>query len=193
MTLSDELRIQLFGHLRVTFGNRSITGFQGDRHQSLLAYFVLRAQSPQPRAQIATLFWPNTPETKAKASLRRELHRLKKILPEADQFLKVTAKTIAWQPQRPFWLDVTVFERLLEQAGSKQNAPSIRIQKLQQAINLYKGGLLLTCYDDWIEPFRNQLQKLMASALNDLSHLLIEAAVYRGAISCMQQLLQLDP
>ncbi|MGD1866978.1 MAG: BTAD domain-containing putative transcriptional regulator [Phormidesmis sp.] len=190
---SRQLRIHLFGHLRVTFGQQSIVDFQADRHQSLLAYFVLRSQSPQPRAQIATLFWPNMPETKAKANLRRELHRLKKSLPEADQFFQVTTKTITWQPQLLFWLDVTAFETLLDQAVSEQDNPNVQIKTLQQAIALYQGGLLLTCYDDWIEPIRNRLQKRMIGALTDLSQLLNQRADYRGAIAYMQQLLQLDP
>ncbi|MEM9089838.1 MAG: BTAD domain-containing putative transcriptional regulator [Cyanobacteria bacterium P01_F01_bin.53] len=193
MRPSRQLRICLFGHLRVTFENQPIDGFQADRHQSLLAYFVLRARSPQPRSQLAALFWPNISDTKAKTNLRRELHRMKQVLPEPDQFLRVTTKTILWQPQLPFWLDVTEFETNLEQAAEAKHNPAAQVQKLQEAISLYQGGLLLTCYDDWIEPIRGRLQKRMITALVDLSRLLREMGDYRGAIAYMQQLLQLDP
>ncbi|MEO0534487.1 MAG: hypothetical protein AAF215_11560 [Cyanobacteria bacterium P01_A01_bin.123] len=101
MPHSGQLRINLFGHLRLTFENQPIASLRTDRYQSLLAYFVLQARSPQPRSQLAGLFWPDIPEAKTKASLRQELYRLKKMLPQADQFLQVTAKTVQWLPQLP--------------------------------------------------------------------------------------------
>ncbi|MEM1242956.1 MAG: hypothetical protein AAGI45_24250, partial [Cyanobacteria bacterium P01_H01_bin.26] len=58
MGTSKQLRINLLGHFRLTFNNQPVEGLQAERYQSLLAYLILCAQTPQPRAQVASVFWP---------------------------------------------------------------------------------------------------------------------------------------
>lgn len=193
MGSSKQLRINLLGHFRLTFDNQPIEGLQADRYQSLLAYLILRAQAPHPRAQLASIFWPETTDTKAKTNLRRELHRFRQILPEADQFMQVSAQTIQWQPQYPFWSDVGEFEVKIAAAVKPQTPPEGRVDALKQAISLYQGELLPNCYDDWIEPERHRLHQLLINGLTDLGSILAELGDYRGAIAHTQRLLQLEP
>ena len=191
MGTSKQLRIHLLGHFRLTFNNQPVEGLQADRYQSLLAYLILCAQTPQPRAQVAGVFWPETTGKKAKTNLRRELHRFRQILPDADQFVYVSPQTIQWQPQSPFWSDVNEFEAKIAQAAAQQSAA--RVESLQRAVELCQGELLPTCYDDWIEPERHRLHQLLLNALSDLSVALAELGDYRDAIAHTQRLLQLDP
>ncbi|MGD1950410.1 MAG: BTAD domain-containing putative transcriptional regulator, partial [Leptolyngbyaceae cyanobacterium] len=191
MGSSNQLRINLLGHFRLTFNDEPIEGLQTDRYQSLLAYLVLSAQTPQPRVQVASVFWPEITEKKAKANLRRELHRFRQILPNADQFVHVTTQTIQWQPQLPFWSDVSAFETTIAKTADRSSKE--KIKDLKQAIELYQGELLPTCYDDWIESERHRLHQLLLNALADLSLGLADLGDYRGAIAHTQRLLQLDP
>ncbi|WP_161635021.1 BTAD domain-containing putative transcriptional regulator [Leptolyngbya sp. Heron Island J] len=193
MHSSKQLRINLLGHFRVTFENRPIEGLQADRYQSLLAYFILRAQTPQPRAQLANGFWPEVTEAKAKANLRKELYRFRQILPNADQFLHVTAQNIQWRPLYPFWSDVSEFESKIDEAVDPQTCPEAQVDALTQAIALYQGDLLPACCDDWIELERHRLYQLLINALTDLGSLLTELRDYRSAISHTQRLLKLEP
>ncbi|MBE9029493.1 NACHT domain-containing protein [filamentous cyanobacterium LEGE 11480] len=187
------LRINLFGYLKLTFEQQTIVGLQSERYQSLLAYIVLQTQSPQPRSQLASVFWPDVSDQKAKANLRRALSRIKKVLPQADRFLQVTPNTVHWQPQLPCWLDVAEFEAQVAQAAVQQADPSRQIATLKAAISLYQDGLLLTCYDNWIEPIRHRLHQHVIQALAELGRLLGEVGDDSEAIAYTQQLLQLDP
>ncbi|MEM9265625.1 MAG: BTAD domain-containing putative transcriptional regulator [Cyanobacteria bacterium P01_F01_bin.13] len=192
MSTSKQLRINLLGHFRLTLNSQPIKGLQTNRYQSLLAYFILYAKTPQPRSQVAVTLWPETTDKKAKTNLRRELHRFKQILPDADQFVLVTAKTLQWQPQSPFWSDVDEFETKLDWA-SDQPTLEQKVEILKQAVELYRGELLPGCYDDWIEPARQRLHQRLLNALADLSSGLVGLEDYRGAISTTQRLIQLDP
>ena len=193
MCMSEQqLRIHLLGHFRLTLNSQTIEGLQADRYQSLLAYLVLCTQTPQRRGLVASIFWPETTDKKAKMNLRRELHRFRKILPDADQFVHVTNQTLQWYPQSPFWSDVGEFEAKLAQA-TEQLTSDKKIKSLQQAVELYQGDLLPTCYDDWILPERQRLHQLLLNALADLSRLLAATGDYRSAITSAQRLIQLDP
>lgn len=50
MTYTRDLEIKLFGQLQIFFDAQTVTGLQTDRYQSLVAYFVLLAQTPQLRS-----------------------------------------------------------------------------------------------------------------------------------------------
>ncbi|KAI9129825.1 BTAD domain-containing putative transcriptional regulator [Acaryochloris sp. CCMEE 5410] len=190
---SGQLCIHLLGHLRITYEGVSVANLQTDRYQSLVAYLVLKAKTPQPRSLVADLFWPNLTETDAKTNLRRELYRLRQVLPAADQFLKVTARTIQWQPQLPCWLDVAEFEIALAQVTQYEANPQNQIEPLKHALELYQGELLPTCYDDWIGPERDRLYQLMVQGLTELIQCLVTLGEVRDAISYCQQLLQFEP
>ncbi|MEM9213315.1 MAG: BTAD domain-containing putative transcriptional regulator [Cyanobacteria bacterium P01_F01_bin.150] len=191
MNASKQLRIHLLGNFRITFDDQPIESLQADRYQALLAFLILCAQTPYPRAKVASLFWPDTTDKKAKTNLRRELHRFRQLWPQADQFVQVTAQTLQWQPQFPCWSDVGEFEAQIAQAADGSTLDD-KNRYLQQAVELYQGELLPTCYDEWIESQRNRLQQLLMNALTDLSLGLAEAGDYRGAIATTQRLLQLD-
>ncbi|MEM9767540.1 MAG: BTAD domain-containing putative transcriptional regulator [Cyanobacteria bacterium P01_D01_bin.71] len=192
MRSSRQLCINLFGNFQLTFEDQSAVGLQTERYQSMVAYLILKAPTPQPRSRMATLFWPDVSEAQAKASLRRELFRLRQALPEADRLLQVTSTTLHWQPQMPAWVDVTEFKKALQTAQQTEE-PQTQIAAFKQAIALYQGDLLPACYDDWIVPERERLQQLMLQALGDLCQLAVQVGDARSAVEYSQQLIQQEP
>ena len=75
---------------------------------------------------------PNDSEDEARANLRRHLHHLKEALPHASSpWFVAEAETVGWQTQSGAWLDVDIFERLIE------------AQELDEAVALYAGDLWL--------------------------------------------------
>jgi len=190
MSTSKQLRVNLLGHFRLTLDSQPIEKLQSDRYQSLLAYLILHTKTPKPRGHVASALWPDTTDQKAKTSLRRELHRFRQLLPDADQFVLVTAQTLQWQPQASFWCDVDEFEATLAQISEQ---PAKKVEALKQALELYQGDLLPGCYDEWIEPERHRLHQLYLNALADLSVCLVGLKDYRGAIATTQRLIQLEP
>ncbi|MDB9529359.1 BTAD domain-containing putative transcriptional regulator [Oscillatoria sp. CS-180] len=192
MRSSRQLCINLLGHFQLIFEEQSVAGLQTERYQSMVAYLILNAQTPQPRSRMATVFWPNVSEAQAKASLRRELFRLRQVLPEADRILQITSTTLQWQPQLTVWLDVAEFESTLQAAQQTEN-PQTQVVTLKQAIALYQGDLLPTCYGDWILPERERLFQLFIQALSDLCHLAVYLSDVHSGMDYGQQLIQHEP
>ncbi len=60
-----ELRVHLFGRLRLVYDGFPLTGFKTPRLQALFAHLILNSGKPQFRYQIAFTFWPDSSEEQA--------------------------------------------------------------------------------------------------------------------------------
>jgi DNA-binding SARP family transcriptional activator len=192
---SQTLHIHLLGDFRLACGDEAVTKVNTPRLQSLLAYLVLHRDAPQSRRHAAFLLWLDSTEAQALTNLRNLLHLLRRALPDADRFLQVDAQTLQWRPDGPFTLDVADYESALARAGRAEQAgdnAAVRTA-LEEAVGLYQGDLLPSCYDDWIRPEQERLQQAFIKALEQLIHLLEEQRDYRTAISHAQRLLRHDP
>jgi DNA-binding SARP family transcriptional activator len=192
---SQTLHIHLLGDFRLAYGDKAVRSVNTSRLQSLLTYLVLHRDAPQSRRHMAFLLWLDSTEAQALTNLRNLLHLLRRALPDADRFLQVDAQTLQWRPNGPFALDVADFEGALARAGWAEQAgdnAAVRTA-LEEAVDLYRGDLLPSCYDDWIRPERERLQQAFIKALEQLIHLLEEQRDYRTAIGHAQRLLRHDP
>src|SRR5215472_6762485 len=192
------LHISLLGDFLLVSDDTPVMTINSPRLQSLLAYLILHRNAPQDRSHLALLLWPDSTEERAHASLRKALHHLRQALPEIDHFLHIDRQSLYWQPSRvdgSWTLDVQDFEQALtqaEQAGRVQDTLTMR-QPLEQAVSLYRGDLLPSCYDEWILPERDRLRQLFLSAAEHLIALLEEERDYDAAIPAAQQLLRQEP
>lgn len=189
------LQIQLLGSFQLRYDDIPLTTINQARQQSLLAYLLLHRQTPQPRQHVAFRLWPDSSEAQAKTNLRRELYHLRRLLPQAEQFLAVDSITVAWRTTAQFTLDVADFEHLLAVAEQLKgaNRPAEAITALEQALNRYHGPLLPSCYDDWILPLRERLDQRYVTALEQLVILLEERRDYAAAMHQAERLLRHDP
>ena len=162
------------------------------QQQSLLAYLMLRAQTPQPRNRIAFTFWPDHRETRAYANLRRALYKLRSDCPPVDHFLTTTSTTLCWQRTPHFSLDAQKYEDLLDQANQITDQTELRTV-LMQAAKLYRGELLPGHYDDWLLVERERLEQRCIQLLHRLVNLLVDEGTYEQAIAYATQLRHTDP
>jgi predicted ATPase/DNA-binding SARP family transcriptional activator len=190
-----ELHIQLLRDFHITYGEAPVCHLNAPRLQALLAYLVLHCDAPQPRYHLAFRLWPDTTEAQARTNLRQLVHGLKQTLPEADQFIDADAQTLQWQGDAPFRLDVAEFEAALTQAdvAERHGDPHALRAALEQAVAVYHGDLLPSCYDDWIRPERERLRQAFTGALERLMLLLERQDDPRAAIACAEGLLRHDP
>ena len=179
------LHIQLLDDFHLMYGDQPVTGVNTARLQSLLAYLVLHRHVLQSRQQLAFLFWPDTSEAQAFTNLRNLLHKLRHALPEPGHFLLVDAQTVQWRPDARFTFDVADLATALTQATTSA--------ELVKAVQIYRGSLLPSCYDEWILPERQQLQRRMMDVLLELIRLLESERDYRTAIAYAEHLLQYEP
>src|SRR5437773_321155 len=110
------LHIQLLGGFVLHSGDTPITTVDSPRMQALLALLVLQRSAPHLRQHLAFRLWPDSTEAQAYANLRTLLHRLRRALPEADQFLHIDVRTVQWRSDAPCTVDVADFERAFGQA-----------------------------------------------------------------------------
>ena len=193
--LTTPLQIRLLGPLRLSVDGRPVDGPTTARLQSLLAYLLIHADAPQPRAQLSFVFWPDVPESNARNNLRQLLHQLRQSLPDPDRYLRADANSVQWVPDPSFSLDVALFEGAVaeaERAGRAGDAERRRAC-LERAVDLCQGPLLPSCYDDWIGPVRERLARQCEGAAAALVGLLEEQREYASAIAHVRHWLQHDP
>ncbi|MDQ6694054.1 MAG: hypothetical protein M3014_06490, partial [Chloroflexota bacterium] len=157
------LQIHLLGRPYFLLDGETCSVAALPRTWSLLAYLLIHRSHPVKRETLAFTLWPDEPETSARANLRRHLHDLKHILPSTPapsgcDWLVADARTIQWNPECDYRLDVAEFERLSGSAAT-----------LAEAADLYGGDFLESSYDDWLFYERERLRDLYLADLNQLT------------------------
>lgn len=187
--------IRLLGDFLLIANDRLVCSLDVPRLQSLLAYLVLHRGMPQSRSRLAFLLWPDSTDGQAHTNLRNLLYKLRVTLPEVATFLCVERQTLSWQPTALWSLDVLDFKRTMAQAEQARciQDPGTERKALEEAVRLYQGDLLPSCYDDWIQGERDRLRQIFLGALERLIELLEQEHNYLEAIRVAQRLLNHDP
>ena len=205
------LELSFFGTFQVKLGGVPLTNFRSVNTQGLLIYLILQAERPFPRDLLATLFWPDVPDSTAKKNLRQTLYQLRQLLATEEEekneefddleptsklsvtsaakesFLLVSRQTVQWNPESDYFLDVQAFLHELERGG------------LETAASLYQGELLpgFTCdsleFESWLRQERERLHRLALSALDDLTERQITQADFAAAQATARRQLALEP
>ena len=185
--MSDQVVVALLGQFQMSTGGRRIEGVRGARLESLVAYLLLHRDRPIARRLLAVTLWPDSSDAQALTNLRRELHLLRRALPDPDALILIEHRTVQWRSDGPFGFDVAEFEAAVERGRRGDSAA------FEEALRLYDGPLLPTCYDDWIGSHRERLNGLHLEASERLVADLEERREYRRAIQLLRHLIQLDP
>src|SRR5580704_10069776 len=188
------MRISLFGNLRISFAGRPVTTVNTNRLQSLIAYLILHRDVPQPRERLAFILWPASSESQARTNLRQLLHHLKRALPSECNLLTTDHFAVQWRQDALCTVDAVDFQAAIAEATSARKAQdrSREIQSLTAAAQLYEDDLLLSLYDDWITPLRDDYRRRVSEVLHRLAVLFEEQKEYAAAIPCAERLVGLD-
>jgi DNA-binding SARP family transcriptional activator len=154
------------GALQITLNGEPLTKFGSINAQGILIYLALHPGRPLSREVLAALFWPEEPDSRARANLRQNLHQLRKLLGDLDDpqtpFLLVSRHDVQLNPQSDYAVDVLQFLAAIED------------QDLETAVSLYHGDLLpgFTCdsveFEDWLRQERESLHHLGLEAQTEL-------------------------
>ncbi|HEY8297625.1 MAG TPA: AAA family ATPase [Candidatus Baltobacteraceae bacterium] len=151
--------LRLFGSPRIERDGEVLKFAAPPKTLPLLAYLVLNQSQPIGRDALSFAFWPDDSEEDARANLRRHLYRLQQALPRSDvPWILAEGPTVRWNPDAPLWCDAIEFERLIENP-----------ETLEDAAALYRGDLVDTVYDDWIETRRERYRARYLDALAQLT------------------------
>mgnify|MGYP005849363635 CR=1 FL=1 len=179
------------------------TAVELDRRKAvaLLAYLAVTAR-PHHRDALATLFWPELDQSRARAALRRTLSALNIAL--AGDWLAADRETIKLKRGPDLWLDVEQFQTL-RTAGQSHDHPANEVcadclAALTEAAALYRADLLAGFtlpdspdFDEWHFFEAEKLRRDLAGALERLVTGLAARADYQAALAYARRWQQLDP
>ncbi len=140
------IRIWLFGMFRVSVQGVDMVNFRSNKSRALLSYLLLTHNQPSLRNDLDTLFWPGYLTKSARNNLRQTLSNLRTILAPFDLIAADHTHVYLQLDPTLIWCDALHFAELLNRCQrhphrSQADCSTCRT-RLQQAVALYRGGLL---------------------------------------------------
>ena len=160
---------------------------------ALLAYLALEAGTVHSREKLAGLLWGESPESRARQSLRQALYSLRRVLGR-DAFV-LDANAVGFEPGPDVWVDALEFQAVTASKAERGEASA-----LLRAVALYRGVLLegtepsdCPAFDEWLFFQRDGLEQQAMAALQTLIDTLLAQGEHQAALAHAQRLLTLDP
>jgi DNA-binding SARP family transcriptional activator/class 3 adenylate cyclase len=196
----DQFKLFLFGAPRFERAGKPIE-IRLHKAIGLLVYLTVTKQVHS-RDALATLFWPDSDQTSARASLRRTIYALGKTIGEG--ILTFGAETIGVDPQADLWIDLDVFQGLVRDCSSPDPSPDELppecLSRLAEAARLYSDEFLAgftlrdsPAFDEWQFFQAEQLRQSLAQVLVRLIHAHETNGALEPAILYARRWLALDP
>jgi WD40 repeat protein/DNA-binding SARP family transcriptional activator len=168
---------------------------------ALLSYLAVTADSHS-RDKLATLFWPEANQRRARASLRNALWDLNQT--PVGSWLVVEPEIISLSPEAGLWLDVARFRHCLAAVQAHDHLAEVFcpacLEGLAEAVALYRDGFLAGftlphCpdFDEWQFFQAESLRQSFSAALVSLIQLHRLQGNYEMALPYARRWLALDP
>lgn len=171
-----QVALYMFGPPRFEIDNQPATI---DTRKALALFVYLAVtRRPHTRDALSGLLWPDYDQAHARATLRRTLSPLHRLLGEG--YLSIEREMLALQPGVALWTDVDEFEEMLARCqthGHDVGAVCAEcLPLLARASDLYTDSFLAgfalrdsTSFDDWQWAQGERLRRSLASALERLA------------------------
>jgi DNA-binding SARP family transcriptional activator len=196
----DDLRICLFGGFDVRRGEQVVSGLHGQKLQELFSYLLLNRARSIPRESLAGLLWDDRATPQSRKHLRQALWQLQTALDPASEpcrapVLLVEPDSIRVNQEVGLWLDVAVFEEAFASAQGvlAQQFDAPLVQRIQAAVQLYQGDLLVGRHQEWCLGERERLQNMYLTMLDKLTSYFGAHREYETALEHGARLLRCDP
>ena len=147
-------------------------------------------------AMVMQALWPEAEGDAAKRSFDVTLHRLRRLLGRDDAIVLEAGK-LALNPE-VMWVDALAFERLAarteEALRGAARAPALPVgELLDRTLRLYRGPLLASDDDAWVQPLRERLRNRYLALVERAGEFLERSERADAALACYQRALDLDP
>jgi DNA-binding SARP family transcriptional activator len=194
-----QVALYMFGPPRIEINHEPATI---DTRKALALFVYLAVtRRPHTRDAIAGLLWPDYDQAHARATLRRTLSPLHRLLGEG--YLSIEREMLALRADAALWSDVDEFESLLARCQTHGHDESVVCAEclplLSQAADLYTDSFLAgfalrdsPAFDDWQWAQGERLRRSLASALERLALGYSANGVYDEALLAARRWLSLD-
>jgi LuxR family maltose regulon positive regulatory protein len=182
------LRIYAFGNPQVEVDGRSARWIVSKSRD--LFFCLLQYPTGLTKEQIGNRLWPEHEPESLNSAFRSTLYRLRRILFKGSVVFE--DGLYFFNRASEYWLDVEVFEQLLDRA-EQSATPEESITLLEQASSLYRSDYLEGVDYDWADLERKRLQGRYMAGLETLAELYADQRRLRHAIEVYERLLRLAP
>ncbi len=172
-------RFALLGDLRVTHAGRAVPT-PPPRTHALLAALLLQPRR-QRRERLIGLLFPDEPERTGRRRLSDHTWLLRDTLPDLP--LVATSE----------WIEIPIERRWLDVEAFRQMAAGPDLADWQEALALYGGDLLPSCFDDWLLIEREALHLTYVNLLHRAGEQLHRLGRFQQALPLAQRLIQEEP
>lgn len=193
------LHIQLLGPIEFHLGKHQLQGFKTRKSKALFSYLILNRGRILPREIVASEFWAELPDCRARNALNTDFWRINQVLRNAgahpEDFLQSDNSGIGFLERSNYTLDIARFDQSLTQYahGAPEQASDDTLKRLANAVALYRGDLLQDIFDDWCLVQREQLRVRYLSGMEFLLQAHMHRKEWDSAIEYAQRLLAMDP
>ncbi len=178
------LEIRLLGGFDLRVNSQALNDLGSRKAEAILVYLVMHGGMCN-RNVLATLLWPESPESQAMTSLRVALSLLHR---ELEDYLEVTRDAAGMKPGANVYLDVNDLE------GKLANG------EVEQALDVYQGDFLQGFYirdcldfEDWRRLQQERVNTLVTTGLHTAISHAIETEEYQKGQAFARRLLEIDP
>jgi predicted ATPase/DNA-binding SARP family transcriptional activator len=192
-------RIELLGWLRAVHSDRVVTRFRSHQTGGLLAYLAHHCHRSHPRDALVELLWPEGDLADGRNSLRVALSSLRRQLElpgmPPGAVLIADRSSIQLNPAA-CTTDVAAFEsalRAVAPSGRPAAGGIERMERLIEAVELYRGELLPGYFEEWIMPERLRLAEAFFAAVSELIQLLEQRGDLGRALQYARRAVSADP
>ncbi len=201
-----KLSIKVLGSPEVFHEGRAVK-FRSRKVLALLLYLAVEGRMIA-REKISSMFWPESDESSARATLRRTLADLRTALDDtpAHTHLRIERDTLGFAFTAGDELDIRVVDSAFDQLRTslpvveQGEARQILLRQLQQAVNLSHGTFMegfalgeVPDFDDWISEKRAIWQRRMSLIYGRLAQMQAEQGEIAGAIETGGRWIAHDP
>ncbi|MFC1407298.1 MULTISPECIES: AAA family ATPase [Streptacidiphilus] len=173
------LSIRLFGELEAELDGQRI-GLPAGRACELLAWLALHP-GPQPRPRLAARFWPDAPDSAARASLRSAVWALRTAFGPAGARQLTADRGSVGLCRDGLTVDLDEFRRLVD------------LGRPADAVGLCRGELLPSFGQDWAVEAREQHAVRLSAALSALAERYRQEEDLPAAIAAVRRQVALLP
>ncbi|MGI5893283.1 MAG: AfsR/SARP family transcriptional regulator [Candidatus Merdivicinus sp.] len=172
----DLMEIRMFGGFLMKWKGRQLASTPRTKKVwLLLEYLVLMRNQTVQQEDLAHLLWNQEECDHPATALKNLVYRARNLLKILDpdvymDFILFQDGRYFWNPHYPCEIDCEKMESLYLQ--SQEGLPDQRIEKLQQAIDLYQGDFLpLMSYSEWATVQRKYFERIYLNCILRLGEL----------------------
>jgi predicted ATPase/DNA-binding SARP family transcriptional activator len=195
----SHLKVYLLGPPRAECDGRPVK-IGRRKAKAILAYLAVTGE-PQARDTLAALFWPESDQPHARASLRVTLSALKKAI--GEEWLGIERESVSLKQADKLWLDVDRFHRSLDICRRhdhpvEERCPSC-IDSLNEAVDLYRDDFMAGFslrdspdFDEWQYFQAEGLRRELAGVLERLARMHSAGQDFEPAIEHTRRWVEMD-